>query len=141
MPSVVYNEPLGLYLMASAGVGCAPDGTEFGRASYLGLWVSQTPWGPWRQIHEERAWTPGKDLEARAYAPQISPKWIAPDGKSFWLVWADLKGMLKFAHDEPLLDAAMSQAGTPAKRGLVQAEFLRRYMPGYAFNAQRVDLV
>jgi len=141
LPSVVYNEPLGLYLMASAGVGCAPDGTEFGKASYLGFWVSDTPWGPWRQIHEERAWTPGRDPEARAYAPQIAPKWIAPDGKSFWLVWADLKGMLKFSKDEPLLDAQMSEAGTPEQRGLVQAEFLRRYMPGYSFNAQRVDLI
>jgi hypothetical protein len=141
LPSVVYNEPLGLYLMASAGIGCAPDGTEFGKASYLGFWVSVTPWGPWRQIHEEREWTPDRDPEARAYAPQIVPKWIAPDGKSFWLVWADLKGMLKFSKDEPLLDAQMSKAGTPEQKGLVQAEFLRRYMPGYSFNAQRVDLI
>jgi hypothetical protein len=141
LPSVIYNEPLGLYLMASAGVGCAPDGTEFGKASYLGFWVSATPWGPWRQIHEESAWTPENNPAARAYAPQIAPKWLAPDGKSFWLVWADLQGMLAFARDEPLLDAALSNADTAAKRGRVQGEFLRRYMPGYAFNAQRVDLI
>jgi hypothetical protein len=141
LPSVVYIEPLDSYVMASAGVGCAPDGTEFGKASYLGFWISSTPWGPWRQIHEEPAWTPGKDPEARAYAPQIAPKWIAEDGKSFWLVWADLKGMLKFAHDEPLLDAQMAKATTPEQRGTVQAEFLHRYMPSYALNAQRVDLM
>lgn len=81
------------------------------------------------------------DPEARAYAPQIAPRWIAPDGKSFWLVWADLKGMLKFSQDEPLLDAQMSKAATPEQRGIVQAECLRRYMPGYSFNAQRVDLI
>ena len=141
LPSVIYNEPLGLYLMASAGVGCAPDGTEFGKASYLGFWVSDTPWGPWRQIHEESAWTPGKDAAARAYAPQIAPKWIAPDGRSFWLVWADLRGILTFSRDEPVLDAQLSKADSPQKRGTVQAEFIRRYMPGYAFNAQRVDLI
>jgi len=43
LPSVVYNEPLGLYLMASAGIGCAPDGTEFGKPSYFGVWASSTP--------------------------------------------------------------------------------------------------
>lgn len=141
LPSVVYNEPLGLYLMASAGVGCTPDGKEFGKASYFGLWVSQTPWGPWRQIHEERAWTPGGDPAARAYAPQIAPKWIAPDGRSLWLVWADLRGMLAFAHQESALDAALSRADSPQKRGTIQGEFIRRYLPGYEFNAQRVELI
>jgi len=141
LPSVIYNEPLGLYLMVSAGVGCAPDGTEFGKASYLGFWVCDTPWGPWRQIHEESAWTPGKDAAVRAYAPQIAPKWIAPDGRSIWLVWADLQGILTFSRDESVLDAQLSKADSPQKRGTVQAEFIRRYMPGYAFNAQRVDLI
>ena len=26
-----------------------------------------------------------------AYQPQISPKWIAADGKSFWLVFTDFQ--------------------------------------------------
>jgi len=141
LPSVIYNEPLGLYLMASAGVGCTPDGREFGKASYLGFWVSETPWGPWRQIHEENAWKPGNDPAARAYAPQIAPKWLAPDGKSFWLIWADLRGILEFARDESLVDAELGKADSQQKRGIVRAEFIRRYKPGYAFNAQRVDLI
>jgi len=141
LPSVVYNEPLGLYLMASAGIGCAPDGTEFGKPSYLGFWVSSTPWGPWRQIHEETAWTPGGDPMACAYAPQIAPKWIAADGKSFWLVWADLQGIRAFARDSPLLDASLEKADTAEKRTAVTTDFMRRYMPGYACNAQRVDLL
>lgn len=53
LPSVVYNEPLGLYMMVNAGIGCAPDGTEFGKPSYFGCWVAENPWGPWRQVHEE----------------------------------------------------------------------------------------
>jgi hypothetical protein len=90
-PSVVYNAPLGVYLMANWGMGCAPDGMWFGKPSYLGFWTASRPWGPWTQIHEETAWMPAGDPEARAYQPQIAPRWIAPDGKSFWLVWTDFQ--------------------------------------------------
>jgi hypothetical protein len=140
VPSVVYNEPLGLYLMTSAGIGCAADGTEFGKPSYLGFWVSKTPWGPWHQIHEEIAWTPGGDSSARAYGPRIAPQWIAKDGRSFWLVWADLRGIRAFARDESTFDAALKKAVDAQQRSAVTIEFFRRYMPRYAFNAQRVDL-
>jgi len=36
----------------------------------------------------------GRALSADSAAsqPQISPKWIAADGKSFWLVWTDWAG-------------------------------------------------
>ena len=141
LPSVVYNEPLGLYMMSSAGIGCAPDGTEFGKPSYLGFWVSSTPWGPWRQIHEETSWTPGGDLAACAYAPQIAPKWIAADGKSLWLVWADLQGLRTFTRDHHLLDAEMEKADSPEQRTAVMVAFMQRYLPRYACNAQRVDLI
>jgi hypothetical protein len=69
-PSVVYNAPLGVYLMANWGMG---------------------PWGPWTQIHEETEWKPAGEESARAYQPQIASKWIAADGKSFWLVWTDFQ--------------------------------------------------
>jgi hypothetical protein len=87
------------------------------------------------------AWTPDNDPAARAYAPRIAPKWIAADGKSFWLVWADLEGILTFAHDEPLMTAALEKADSPEKRAAVQSDFIQRYMPRYACNAQRVDLI
>ena len=141
LPSVVYNEPLGLYMMTSSGIGCAPDGTEFGKPSYLGFWVSSTPWGPWRQVHEETAWTPKGDPESRAYSPRIAPGWIAADGKSLWLVWSDIKGIRSFALDESQLTAALEKADGPSGRGVVLLDFLRRYMPGLAFNVQRVDLI
>ena len=140
LPSVVWNEGLGLYMMASAGIGCAPDGTEFGKPSYLGLWVSDAPWGPWRQIHEDGSWTPGGDLSARAYAPQIAPGWIAPDGKSFWLVWADLAGLREFGRDEALVDAEMSKAKDPVEKTVIEAAILQRYLPRFAMNAQRIVL-
>lgn len=141
LPSVVYNEPLDSYLMTSAGIGCAADGTAFGKPSYLGFWIASTPWGPWRQIHEDTAWTPGNDPAARAYAPQIAPKWMAADGKSCWLIWADLKGIRNFARDQSLLDANIEKAGSAEERSAVMADFTRRYMPGYSCNAQRVDLI
>ena len=90
-PSVVYYAPLGLYLMANWGMGCAADGKWFGKPSYLGFWTAPAPWGPWTQIHEEKEWTPAADPNARAYQPQISPRWIAKDGTSFWLVWTDFQ--------------------------------------------------
>ena len=111
-PSVVYYEPTGEYLMANWGMGCTPDGKWwFGKPSYLGFWTAPHPWGPWTQIHEELAWTPATEAMARAYQPQIAPKWIAVDGKSFWLVWTDF------------------QKG--ADGGI----------PYYAFNTQKVDVV
>jgi len=94
-PSVVYIAPLDVYLMANWGMGCSPTGEWFGKPSYLGFWTAPQPWGPWTQVHEETAWTPAGDTAARAYQPQIAPKWIAPDGSSFWLVWTDFQ----FAED------------------------------------------
>jgi hypothetical protein len=90
-PSVVYDAPLGVYLMANWGMGCAPDGMWFGKPSYLGFWSAPHPWGPWTQIYEEQEWKPAGEQSARAYQPQIAPKWIAADGKSFWLVWTDFQ--------------------------------------------------
>lgn len=90
-PSVVYNAPLDCYMMANWGMASAADGMWFDRPSYLGFWVADQPWGPWRQIHEELTWTPLGDAAARAYQPQIVPKWIAQDGRSFWLVWTDFQ--------------------------------------------------
>jgi len=91
-PSIVYYPPTDEYLMANWGMGTDAAGNEwFQKPSYLGFWTAPNPWGPWKQIHEETAWTPGGDANARAYQPQIAPKWIAADGRSFWLVWTDFQ--------------------------------------------------
>jgi hypothetical protein len=88
-PSVVYYPATGQYLMANWGMGQDAEGKWFGKPSYLGFWTALRPWGPWTQVYEEAAWTPGGDQAARCYQPQIGPKWIAADGRSFWLVWTD----------------------------------------------------
>jgi hypothetical protein len=114
-PSVVYYAPLKLYLMANWGMGQSPDGEWFAKPSYLGFWTAPEPWGPWTQVHEETAWTPGGDANARAYQPQIAPRWIADDGRSFWLVWTDFQ--------------TVPGASAPWGR------------PYYAFNVQKVEVV
>ena len=90
-PSVVYYAPSEQYLMANWGMGTGADGMWFDIPSYLGFWTADMPWGPWTQVHEETAWAPASDANARAYQPQIAPKWIAGDGSSFWLVWTDFQ--------------------------------------------------
>ncbi|MBN1348270.1 hypothetical protein JXJ21_02575 [candidate division KSB1 bacterium] len=90
-PSVAYIAPLDLYLMANWGMGCGPTGDWFAKPSYLGFWSAKDPWGSWTQVHEETSWIPVGDRGARAYQPQIAPKWIAADGRSFWLVWTDFQ--------------------------------------------------
>ena len=90
-PCVVYYAATDQYLMANWGMGCDAGDRWFGKPSYLGFWTAPKPWGPWEQIHEDTAWTPDGDGGARVYQPQIAPKWFAPDGKSFWLVWTDFQ--------------------------------------------------
>jgi len=144
-PSVVYNVPLDLYMMANWGVGCGADGSPFGKPSYLGFWVATHPWGPWMQIYEETAWRPNHDAAARCYAPQIAPKWIAADGRSFWLVWTDFQQktsaecLLWAKEQEDLLNPKETRKidRDEAIRYMAQA---RRCQPYYAFNTQRVDL-
>ncbi len=68
----------------------------FKKPSYLGFWTAPQPWGPWKQIYEEKAWIPGGDKGSRAYQPQIAPKWISDDGKTFSLVWTDLAKHYQF---------------------------------------------
>ncbi len=137
VPSLAYDEPLGLYLMTSWGTGLGPDGEWFGKPSYLGIWAADTPWGPWTQILEEEAWTPAGDPGARAYHPVIAPKWIAPDGKSFWLIWTDFQSFPLPDFDdwvEPVRTAIAT--GEWAEFAALQ----QRAQPYYTLNIQRVDL-
>lgn len=143
MPSVTHNPVLGVYMMLSWGNGASPTGGWFGKPSYLGMWISETPWGPWNQVHEETAWVPAGDRNARAFAPQIAPKWIARDGKSLWMVWSDFqeKNTETYAKSfrrivNKIDDAAMTEQDVAEIVTLA-----RTHQPYYAFNAQRVDLI
>jgi hypothetical protein len=132
-PSVVYNAPLGVYMMANcSGIGadCVAS-----KPSYLGFWIALNPWGPWRQIYEETVWTPAGDSGARAASPQIAPKWIAEDGKSFWFVWTD-------AQQSTSVDRNESRFHTQSHNEWTQGRSRwREDHPHFAFNTQRVDLM
>ena len=120
-------------------MGCASDGKWFGKPSYLGLYAAAKPWGPWTQIYEEATWAPDKDLSARAYQPQIAPKWIASDGKSFWLVWTDHQSRCEPSWYQQAEEAAGRLSRRDAVR--LRRREMVRCMPYYAFNTQRFDLI
>lgn len=134
LPSVVYNAPLGMYMMASCSGIQAYDCAD-SDPTYLGLWVADNPWGPWRQIHEEAPWRPGGDAAALAAAPLIAPKWISPDGKSFWLVWTDAQ---KATGDDISSVCVEKQTHTEWMQKRLN---WRRLSPYFGFNAQRMELV
>jgi hypothetical protein len=139
-PSVTSNAPLRLYMITSWETGQPPNGELFGGPSYLDLWVASRPWGPWRQINEETAWCSGNDLNARTYSPQIAPKWIAKGSKSFWLVWTDYQNLGgQNALSRP--DKLVEKTADPNKAWQDTLDFMRKCMPYYAFNTQRVVLV
>jgi hypothetical protein len=111
--------------------------------SYLGFWVAQRPWGKWIQVHEEIEWLPCNDSNACAYEPQIPPKWLAPDGKSFWLVWSDFQTRLisEEAREEGLQQEHEIQKLDVARHDWATYRLRRGLQPHYSFNVQRVDLI
>lgn len=139
VPNVVYNAPLALYLMTSSGIGCNDNG-DWVKPSYLGLWTAPRPWGPWTQIYEDTAWMPDNDGLARCYSPQIAPKWIAADGKSFWLVWSDFQQRCDASEEQRYFEDAQRARDHNQGMRILLAK-ARHCSPYYRFNAQRIDLV
>jgi Domain of unknown function (DUF4185) len=133
IPSVVYNAPLGFYMMtASKGVGSDAKGSG---PSSLGIWIALRPWGPWRQILEEPSWTPGGDAKASCAGPEIVPKWISADGRSFWLSWVDVQQ----STNEDVYKA-MYRDRTEAEFNQARRKW-GEFHPYAGLNIQRVDLV
>ena len=98
LPSVVWNEGLGLYIMVNggtyAGHGMTASDKDYydawmhTRTGSLGFWYSKNPWGPWRQFYYTDCWT-ADDPRNLTYQPKLSPKWISKDGKTMALIWSD----------------------------------------------------
>jgi hypothetical protein len=141
--ALAYNAPLGLYMMVAQGTGPGEDGRWFGKPSYLGVWTAPRPWGPFTQVHEELAWTPANQQEARAFAPQIAPKWISADGKSFWLIWSDYGSKPANREYNPDKHAAaeMKNITDDAEFARALKKFNKEHQLNIAFNMQRVDLI
>ena len=138
MPSVTYNEALGLYLMANWATGVGEDGFWFGKPSYLGMWSSTTPWGPWEQFYENESWTPEGDQNAVCYSSVILPAWVAEDGRSFWLMWTDFQSTFSAEEKEhwgPIVPEAIKSGDHKTL-----AQYVGTGQPYYSINLQRVDL-
>jgi hypothetical protein len=136
--SVVYNAPLGTYMMSGYVLNAKGSwvADDYG-ASKLGFWTAPNAWGPWEQVYEENKWLPGGDPFAAAICPIIVPKWISNDGKSFWLCWSELQHtrekLRRSFFKEALLAASEEEF---AKLGLEYRETHEKAR----FNIQRVDL-
>jgi hypothetical protein len=92
-PSVVYNEPLGLFIMINSANGWYPvdkhnrfSGND--RDNYMALYYSDKPWGPWTKFHEDTAWV-ADDHENDMYQAALNPKWISSDGREMYMMWSD----------------------------------------------------
>ena len=83
-PSVVYDPGLDVYLMANWGIGTDCTGKWFVKPSYLGFWVARRPWGPWKQIYEDKAWfRPAAMLGASATNRKSCPAgWLRTEDHS-----------------------------------------------------------
>jgi hypothetical protein len=126
IPSVAYNAPLGLYMMVNGG------------GSHLELYTAPQPWGPWTLNYQNPRWVPADDPGIACYQPQIAPKWIAPDGKSFWLVWSGIRAQQTKVELRIVRELKHARTHEEAVRLGLQWQHGEPY---YAFNTQRVDLV
>lgn len=98
LPSVVWNEGLGLYIMTNGGSYAGYGMTDSDEDYYdrwmhtetgsLGFWYSENAYGPWTQFYYTDYWTVDDDKN-RTYQPKLSPKWISDDGKKMILIWSD----------------------------------------------------
>jgi len=98
LPSVVWNEGLGLYIMVNGGTYAGRGMTSSDKDYYdswmhtctgsLGFWYSEKPYGPWHQFYYTDYWIVD-DPRNRTYQPKLSPKWISKNGKEMVLIWSD----------------------------------------------------
>ncbi len=98
LPSVVWNQGLGLYIMANGGTYAGRGLTSSAEDYYhspmhtktgsLGFWYSENPYGPWKQFYYTDYWIVDNEKN-RTYQPKLSPKWISEDGTKMVLIWSD----------------------------------------------------
>ena len=94
-PSVVWNEALGLFVMAAGatqrpGSGDPMESFVHYEAGALALLWAKHPWGPWHLFHYDESWI-GDHPDNRLYEPQLSPKWIRDKGRTMYLVYSDAR--------------------------------------------------
>lgn len=80
--SVTYNPVLKRYFMLTANGDHAM--TRYAGTHNLGIYEAPQPWGPWATVYWSDAFQP----EWNVFHPQMVPKWVAPDGLSFYLLYS-----------------------------------------------------
>ncbi|MBT3604714.1 MAG: DUF4185 domain-containing protein [Candidatus Latescibacteria bacterium] len=98
LPSIVWNEGLGLYIMVNggtyAGHGLTDSDEDYfhkwmhTKTGSLGFWYAENPCGPWHAFFYTDYWTVD-DPTNLIYQPKLSPKWISEDGREMVLIWSD----------------------------------------------------
>ena len=77
--SVVYDAPLGRYLLA------AWHGPATGQ---IGFFEAPSPWGPWATIAYYEDWEGLNETAGEATGLSLPTKWISSDGRTVWVVFS-----------------------------------------------------
>ena len=81
-PSVVYDAPLGRYLLASA------HGALTGQ---IGFFEAPSPWGPWATVDYSDDWGGFNERAGLGNGLAIPAKWILDRGKTLWAVFSGVR--------------------------------------------------
>jgi len=88
---VTFNPVLNRYFLLTAN----GDGlmTNYMGTHNLGIYESKSPWGPWKTVY----WNNSFHSNWSVFGPQMVPKWISSDGKTFYILYSNFpKGPYKF---------------------------------------------
>lgn len=81
---VTYNAALKRYFLLTANGDSLNSNWKAGHQTHnLGMYEAPTPWGPWHTVYYNDNFHTGI-----VFAPQMLSKWIAADGKSFYLLFS-----------------------------------------------------
>lgn len=115
-PSVVYNEGLGCYIMATHGTYTPSlktdtyyDKYEHTKTGSLMFLWSDKPYGPWKQFYYNPYWNADGDEWSRTYQTTLSQKWIYDGGRSMYLIFSDAHPRYPGESREPRLNYLWNQ--------------------------------
>lgn len=82
---VTYDPGLRRYFLLTANGDSLDSNWKAGKKTHdLGIYAAPTPWGPWQTVYQN----PSFQSEWNVFAPQMVSKWIAADGRSFYLLYS-----------------------------------------------------
>lgn len=82
---VTYNPALRRYFLLTANGDSLDSNWIAGHQTHnLGIYEALTPWGPWHMVYSNDSFQTNMNV----FAPQMVSKWIAADGKSFYMLYS-----------------------------------------------------